>query len=90
MNKKFALNKKYNDAGMIQIWNFGELQNGKHSQMPNPVLEYCLCHDFGYISQMEWCPSGCYGEERLGLLAIASSDSNVYVYSLPFAKELGR
>lgn len=48
---------------------------------------------------MEWCPSGCYDLEnvednpgvlkRLGLLAVAGSDSFVYIYAVPAPVEDG-
>ena len=50
---------------------------------------------------MEWCPSGCYQDQRIvelekipdkmkrmGLLAAACSDGFVHIYSLPFPEEL--
>lgn len=91
-NKKYHVNELSTDAAMIQFWNLGLLDN--HSVMENvPQLEFCLCGDFGYVTHMEWCPSGCYDIDvewedserlqRLGLLAVASSDSYVYVFSVP-------
>lgn len=76
--------------GMIQFWNFGPLRNNSKI---TPHLEFCIAHDFGVLYDLEWCPSGCYDltfpsgddkQRRLGLLSVASVDSNVYVYSVPF------
>ena len=55
-----------------------------------PFLAYTLAHEGGTVWCLEWCPSGCYQNEksdkklRMGLLAAACSDGCVYIYSLPF------
>lgn len=97
-NKRFYINRHYTDSGLIQFWNFGKLSN-KEKTVNAPKLEFCICHDHGYIRHMEWCPSGCYDSEsgrddpgvlkRLGLLAVAGSDSFVYIYSVPAPVEDG-
>lgn len=72
------------NKGLVQFWNLGALSLGDgDSGNVRPRLEFCLAHDFGYVYDMEWCPSGCYDDARLGLLAVACSDSHVYVYSVP-------
>lgn len=79
------------NPGLIQFWNCGPLEN-KIDSLFKPYLQFCIAHDYGTVWSMEWCPSGCYDEEffdeqnelcRIGLLAVATSDSNVYVYSVP-------
>lgn len=54
-----------------------------------PALLYSIACDFGPIWSLKFCPSGCYNSkdggdeyERLGLLAAAGSDGNVYIFSL--------
>lgn len=70
----------------------------------SPALSYAIAHNGGTIWCLEWCPSGCYQDEslnnyhrenegqsnlkRMGMLAAACSDGNVYIYSLPFSEEL--
>lgn len=57
-----------------------------------------IAHNYGAIWKLEWCPSGgvcefekqtLHGAEkykRLGLLAVAASDGNVYIYSICLPK----
>lgn len=92
-DKQYSLSKNSTDPGLIQFWNFGILSNSGSVQKPE--LEFCICHNYGQILHMEWCPSGCYdlekcgdGLKRLGLLAVAGSDSYVYVYSVPQPGEI--
>lgn len=89
-NKKYYVHQKDVDGAIIQFWNFGVLDN-QNFLGNQPKLDFCLCGDFGCITHMEWCPSGCYDVDddnnstlqRLGLLAVASSDTNVYIFSIP-------
>lgn len=66
-----------------------------------PQLAYAITHNHGTIWCMEWCPSGCYEDERLynyessegrprrmGLLAAAFSDGCIRIYSMVFPEEL--
>ena len=66
-----------------------------------PELSYAVAHNGGTVWCMEWCPSGCYQDQRIakftkepnkakrmGLLAAACSDGFVHIYSLPFPDEL--
>lgn len=94
-DKVYSINHNSTDAGLIQFWNFGPLTNKKVSAHRKPQLEFCICHNYGQILQMEWCPSGCYDVEkvpgklkRLGLLAVAGSDPYVYIYSVPQPGEI--
>lgn len=96
-DKKYYIHQRDAESAMIQFWNYGVLDN-ENSLERGAQLEFCLCHDFGYITHMEWCPSGCYdvrtsyeGDrklQRLGLLAVAGSDSFVYIFSIPKPSEL--
>lgn len=70
----------------------------------SPTLSYAIVHNHGTVWSLEWCPSGCYQDEslknykeeneiesrfkRMGMLAAACSDGNVYIYSLPFPEDL--
>ncbi|KRT79776.1 hypothetical protein AMK59_8005, partial [Oryctes borbonicus] len=86
-DKQYFLNSKYTDKGLIQFWNYGPLKNNT-VPTDKPKLEFCIAHTHGVIWWMEWCPSGCYdsadldGLRKLGLLAVACSDSYVYVYTV--------
>ncbi|KAJ8969702.1 hypothetical protein NQ314_001633 [Rhamnusium bicolor] len=92
---KYLVNENYNDSCVIQLWNFGILKNKQN--ITEPKLMCCLAVDFGPVWHMEWCPSGCLDStednecenkmSRMGLLAVAGSDSVVYIYSIPFLKE---
>lgn len=94
-NKKYYIHEENLDSVMIQIWNFGMLDN-ENLLEKEPQLDFCLCGDLGYITDMVWCPSGCYDLEceskikwqRLGLLAVASSNSYVQIYSVPKPSQL--
>lgn len=67
---------------VIQIWNCGKLRNQESPTIP-PRLELCITHEFGRIWSLVWCPSGCYNDSRLGLLAAACSDGSVQLFSIP-------
>nr|CAD7575306.1 unnamed protein product [Timema californicum] len=80
MDELHKAGSSYSDKGLIQIWDFGHLDNLRKCSMA-PELVLGLAHEFGAIWQLEWCPSGCYDVEtpedrlrRLGLLAAACSD----------------
>lgn len=56
-------------------------------------MQLSIAYDYGPISDMAWCPKGCWEDPstecvdntlpRLGMLAVACSDGNVRVYSIP-------
>ncbi|CAL1263998.1 unnamed protein product [Larinioides sclopetarius] len=89
IDKKHSCNNTKNLSGIIQFWNVGSLHERKKlNQLPS--MELALYHDNGIITQMKWCPADCYDKHpstcnfpRLGLLAASSSDSYVYIYSVP-------
>lgn len=86
-NGKCFVDERLSGPGTIQLWNFGVL-DVDHYISDEPKMEMCLCHDFGYVTHMEWCPSGCYAVScerwsRLGLLAVASSDKFVHILAVP-------
>lgn len=67
---------------LIQIWNCGNIRNVCPAQVA-PELEFCIAHNYGRVWSLVWCPSGCYDQERLGLLAAACSDGTVRIFSIP-------
>ncbi|RZC38768.1 uncharacterized protein BDFB_007282, partial [Asbolus verrucosus] len=90
-DEKYLTSDNYEVASAIQFWNFGCLDN-KAASLKEPKLIFNVAHNHGPVWHMEWCPSGCYNfnEEkmsRMGLLAVAGSDSAVYIYSIPFFRE---
>lgn len=83
------INRLYSEPGLLQFWNCGPLSATAKSEQCEPQLEFCILHDHGTVWHMEWCPSGCYRSRddesavgRYGLLAIACSDSFIYIYSI--------
>ncbi|KAI4465697.1 rna polymerase iii transcription initiation factor complex subunit [Holotrichia oblita] len=87
-DKEYLLIDNYREKGLIQFWNYGVLHN-KTILTTAPKLEFCIAHNYGVIWCMEWCPSGCYDStevedslKKLGLLAVACSDSQVYIYTV--------
>lgn len=93
-----TLSSTQNDKGFIQIWDCGQL-NQTFDMNTQPHLTYCICHNYGRIWDMDWCPGGtAFHVEsktsnrnsflRLGLLALACSDGKVRVHSMPDPNEL--
>ncbi|XP_049821946.1 uncharacterized protein LOC109602047 isoform X2 [Aethina tumida] len=87
-DSQYYHNENYHEPYLIQFWHFGSLRNRSKDPI-KPQLAFCLAFDYGPVWHLEWCPSGCYDldRRRLGLLAVAASDGNVYVYSVPFFSE---
>ncbi|XP_037297684.1 uncharacterized protein LOC115441048 isoform X2 [Manduca sexta] len=85
---RFNCDEAPEHSNLLQIWNFGDLQNSM------PTLALALAHDYGTIWAMDWCPSGArdlikdennaHSQKRLGLLAIACSNGTAYIFSVPF------
>lgn len=82
-NEDILLNNTKPTKCLIQIWNFNKLKNSqlRHAQTPN--LLYSIAYDHGPVIQMEFCPSGGFTEDRLGLLAVSSCDGHVDILALP-------
>lgn len=98
------LTEASSEPGLIQIWDLGPLhiKRGPCEEC-RPRLALCLVHDFGFVTDLAWCPSGCWQEEqreeeeegrptpprRLGLLALACGDGYARILSIPFPDDLG-
>uniref|UniRef100_A0A1A7WT83 General transcription factor IIIC, polypeptide 2, beta n=1 Tax=Iconisemion striatum TaxID=60296 RepID=A0A1A7WT83_9TELE len=92
MDDVHQVNQIYTEPGLVQLWDCGSL---KYNSRPDsqPALAYGLAQDKGFIWQLKWCPAGGWeppssGRKapflpRLGLLAVATSNGVVTVYSLP-------
>lgn len=89
------LTETSSEPGLIQIWDLGTLnlkrgpgEREEEGGCP-PRLALCLAHDFGFVTDLAWCPSGCCQEGRLGLLAVACGDGYARILSIPFPDALG-
>ncbi|XP_017780268.1 PREDICTED: MATH and LRR domain-containing protein PFE0570w [Nicrophorus vespilloides] len=80
--KRYTFSEINTDKGLLQFWSFGNLNSRTLKDVLEPELAFCIGHNYGYVTCMEWCPSGCYDEDRLGLLCICCSDSFVYGLSV--------
>ncbi|XP_022048403.1 general transcription factor 3C polypeptide 2 [Acanthochromis polyacanthus] len=79
-------------SGLVQLWDVSKLEYDS-SPDSQPVLAYGLAQDNGVVWHLKWCPAGgwelpnCDRKApflpRLGLLAVATSNSLVTIYSLP-------
>lgn len=96
-NKLHSLIPTKLECTMIQLWDVGFLENNRNN-IKKLIPPTCIgiAIDYGEIWDMEWCPNGCWEDSslfkntssdeilpRLGLLAVACSDSCVRIYSIP-------
>jgi hypothetical protein len=70
------------DVNVIQFWKYDK------SSIESTSLAFALCHDFGRVRSLAWCPSGGHqkvpeAEERLGLLLAGFEDGLVRIFSIP-------
>ncbi|XP_044752037.1 uncharacterized protein LOC123311962 [Coccinella septempunctata] len=96
---EYETDMNYNEKCFIQFWDVGPLRN-THTSLFRPKQAFCLQFDHGPVWDLQWCPSNCFdlSEQaddseklrRLGVLAVAGSDSYVYIYSIPNFKESGQ
>lgn len=82
-NEHILLNNAEQTKCLIQIWNINNLKNNQLQHAQTPHLLYSIAYDYGPVIQMEFCPSGGFTEDRLGLLAVSSCDGHVDVLALP-------
>ncbi|CAN7999009.1 unnamed protein product [Ixodes hexagonus] len=85
------------EAGLLQFWGLGALESTRAECSPR--LGLAMAHDFGFVADLCWCPSGCWeaedspsdeitGMRRLGLLALACGDGTVRIVSVPVPEDL--
>ncbi|KAL3282869.1 hypothetical protein HHI36_006028 [Cryptolaemus montrouzieri] len=96
---KYTNDQNYNEKCVVQFWDVGPLKNSDTS-MYRPRLGFCLSFEHGPVWDLQWCPSNCFDISdppddsdrlrRMGVLAIAGSDSAVYIYSVPYVKASGQ
>ncbi|KAF0023886.1 hypothetical protein F2P81_024516 [Scophthalmus maximus] len=92
MDEQHYVDKTYTGTGLVQLWDVGKLEYNS-SPDAQPAFAYGLAQDKGFIWNLKWCPAGgwelpsCSRNApflpRLGLLAVATSNSVVTIYSLP-------
>uniref|UniRef100_A0A3P8T4C1 General transcription factor IIIC, polypeptide 2, beta n=1 Tax=Amphiprion percula TaxID=161767 RepID=A0A3P8T4C1_AMPPE len=85
-------NKTCTGSGLVQLWDVSKLEYDSRPDS-QPVLAYGLAQDNGVVWHIKWCPAGgwelpnCVRKApflpRLGLLAVATSNCVVTIYSLP-------
>uniref|UniRef100_A0A1B6LWK2 C2H2-type domain-containing protein n=1 Tax=Graphocephala atropunctata TaxID=36148 RepID=A0A1B6LWK2_9HEMI len=77
----------YSYPSILQVWAVGRLINclprPESEDLPVPKFLMGIAHSRGAVWSLQWCPSGCYDDTRLGLLAAACSDGSVALYSIP-------
>ncbi|PRP75708.1 hypothetical protein PROFUN_15622 [Planoprotostelium fungivorum] len=82
MDERHILGKMYTGGYFIQLWNMGSLTGKEKAR-----LELCIVHNGGCIWDLKWCPKAYVPKDRpnsrLGILAIASADGSISVYTLP-------
>ena len=70
------ISEKTSSRGLIQLWSIEHEENQDISKCPKFMLG--ICHSYGKIWDLEWCPSGAWKESvSVGCLAAASSDGIV-------------
>ncbi|XP_041661493.1 general transcription factor 3C polypeptide 2 [Cheilinus undulatus] len=97
MDDKHQANKTYIEHGLVQLWDLGRMECNSRPDA-TPALSYGLALDKGFIWHLKWCPAGGWEPPnsdrkapslpRLGLLAVATSNSTVTIYSLPHPEAL--
>ncbi|XP_046674072.1 uncharacterized protein LOC124363050 [Homalodisca vitripennis] len=85
MNLTHEMSAVYSYPSVIQVWAVGRLVNclPKPESDNEPQFLMGIAHSRGAVWGLQWCPSGCYQDNRLGLLAAACSDGSVVIYSIP-------
>ncbi|XP_041831045.1 general transcription factor 3C polypeptide 2 isoform X2 [Melanotaenia boesemani] len=92
MDDLHHVNQTCTGPGLVQLWDCGKLEYNNRPDA-QPALVYGLAQDKGVIWHLKWCPAGswelpsCVRKApflpRLGLLAVATSNSMVTIYSMP-------
>ncbi|MCI4395881.1 hypothetical protein PGIGA_G00196970 [Pangasianodon gigas] len=96
MDDRHKMNKLHTEHALLQLWDLGKLQMSR--PLSSPRLAYALAVDDGCIWSLKWCPAGAWElptttrkaphVPRLGLIAVAFSNGNIAVYSLPHPEHL--
>lgn len=89
--------QKYVHKNMIQIWEFQGLENSWNVETkpsPSAFMAMCICHEYGCILDLQWCPfTSTYedevlwnhvnGKKILGLLGACFTDGSLRVFCVP-------
>ncbi|KAH0622984.1 hypothetical protein JD844_025938 [Phrynosoma platyrhinos] len=97
MDDQHSLSETHVGPALLQLWELGSLRQDAGSAT-KPGLAFAIATDHGCIWDMKFCPSGAWEPpsvrrkapqmSRLGLLAVAFSDGQVLIYSLPHLEAL--
>lgn len=97
MNETHTLSQLHSGPGLLQLWGLGTLQQ-ESCPGSRAHFVYGIACDNGCIWDLKFCPSGAWELpstprkapllSRLGLLALACSDGNVLLFSLPHPEAL--
>ncbi|XP_042302863.1 general transcription factor 3C polypeptide 2 isoform X2 [Sceloporus undulatus] len=97
MDDQHSLSETHVGPALLQLWELGPLRQDAGSAT-KPGLAFAIATDHGCIWDMKFCPSGAWEPpsvcrkapqmSRLGLLAVAFSDGQVLIYSLPHVEAL--
>ncbi|XP_066929476.1 uncharacterized protein [Clytia hemisphaerica] len=85
--------ERESSRGLIQIWYVGKIHQTSHSCKPK--LVYGICHEYGPVYDLKWCPANYEDyemeeiKERLGILALACGDGSVRILSIPRPTNIG-
>ncbi|XP_028296472.1 general transcription factor 3C polypeptide 2 [Gouania willdenowi] len=92
MDELHNIKDTYSGPGLVQLWDVGELDYNSRPQQTSS-MSYSLVLEHGFVWQLKFCPSGGWESPltprqdpllpRLALLAVATSNGEVGVYSLP-------
>lgn len=104
MDQSYSFKESHHIEGCIQLWSFedghikyGSVLDRDKVTIPEVSLKYMICHTYGTIFDMAWCPLGCSWQskratssnnERVGLLALACGDGQVRILSVPYTDAL--
>ncbi|ORX79502.1 WD40 repeat-like protein [Anaeromyces robustus] len=64
-DKHYVIGEKKSEKGCIQLWNVGKLSDENNDEIITPFLDLIILHDYGYVSDLKWCPYGGYEVESL-------------------------
>lgn len=96
MGSTHVIGKKYSYMNLIQIWHFKFIET-QEEEMDGQASKFCLGigHEHGTIFDLKWCPQSNISSQesgdsysRLGLLAVATSDGQLIIYSVPEPSQL--
>jgi hypothetical protein len=82
-DRHYVIGEKKSEKGCIQIWNVGKISDENNDDIQQPYLDLVLLHDYGYVSDLKWCPYGAYELESLFEEKKKKGDPNIKKDTLP-------